>query len=164
MPDGTSENRQMDLGRSGDVRHKGEIEVLSFNWGVHQQKSGSASSSGSLTAHRADFQDLSVVKALDKSSPKLMLACADGTHLKTARLELCRAGGDKQPYMEYKFTDVIITSVRPGGAGQGDALPLEEVSFAYGKAEWKYTQLKVEGGGAAGNVAGGWDLKAGKKV
>ena len=151
-------------GESTDDKHPGEIEVLSYSWGVSQQKSGSASSHGSHTAGRADFNDFSIVKAIDKASPKLMLACADGTHLKSIRLELCRAGGDKQPYMEYKFTDVIVTSFRPGGNGHGEALPLEEVSFAFGKAEWKYTQTKVEGGKAAGNVAGGWDLKVNKKV
>jgi type VI secretion system secreted protein Hcp len=151
-------------GESTDDKHKAEIEVLSYSWGVNQQKSASASSGGSLTANRASFQDFSIVKAIDKASPKLMLACADGTHIKGIRLEICRAGGDKQPYMEYKFTDVIVTSFRPGGSGHGEALPLEEVSFAYGKAEWKYTQTKVEGGKAAGNVAGGWDLKANKKV
>lgn len=151
-------------GESTDDKHKAEIEVLSYSWGVNQQKSGSASSAGNLASGRASFQDFSVVKAIDKASPKLMLACADGTHIKTIRLEICRAAGDKQPYMEYKFTDVIVTSFRPGGSGHGEALPLEEVSFAYGKAEWKYTQTKVEGGKAAGNVAGGWDLKANKKV
>ena len=49
-------------------------------------------------------------------------------------LELCKAGGDKQKYMAYKFSDVLISSVRPGGSSQGgDALPLEEVSIRFGK-------------------------------
>src|ERR1041385_8291781 len=75
-----------------------------------------------------------------------------------------RAGGDKQPFMNYKMTDVLITSVHPGGTGKGEAIPLEEVSISFGKIEWKYTQTKVQGGRAAGNVAGGWDLKTNKKV
>jgi type VI secretion system secreted protein Hcp len=111
-------------GESTDDKHKGEIEVLSFSWGVSQQTSGSASSAGSLTSQRADFHDFAVVKAIDKASPLLMLQCADGTHIKSVRLELCRAGGDKQPYMEYKFTDVVITAVRPGGSAHGnESLP-----------------------------------------
>jgi type VI secretion system secreted protein Hcp len=152
-------------GESTDDKHKKEIEVLSFSWGVSQQRSASASSAGNLSSQRADFGDFSVVKALDKTSPPLMLACADGTHLKSIRLELCRASGDKQPYMEYKFTDVIVTNVRPGGSAHGaEALPVEEVSFAYGKVEMAYTQTKVEGGRAAGKIPAGWDLKANKKV
>ncbi len=151
-------------GESTDDKHKKEIEILSFSWGVSQQRSASASSAGSLSSQRADFHDFSVVKAIDAASPKLLLACADGTHLKSIRLELCRSGGDKQPYMEYKFTDVIVTNFKPGGSGHGEALPLEEVSFAYGKAEWAYTQTKVEGGRGAGKIPAGWDLKANKKV
>jgi len=151
-------------GESTDDKHKDQVEVLSFNWGVSQRASGSASSAGSLTAERADFQPFVIVKALDMASPKLALACATGEHVKEVVLELCRSGGDKQPYMEYKMTDAIVTSVRPGGSGHGENVPLEEVSFSYGKIEWKYTQTKVEGGKGSGNVAGGWDLKTNKKV
>lgn len=39
--------------------------------------------------------------------------------------------------MEYKLTDVIITSVRPGGSG--DAIPIEEVSFTYQHIQIQYT-------------------------
>lgn len=151
-------------GESTDDKHKGEVEVLSYSWGATQRASASASSAGSITSERADFHPFTIVKALDKASPKLYLSCASGEHLKSVRLELCRAGGDKQPYMEYKMTDVIVTSVRPGGSGQGESVPLEEVSFSYGKIEWKYTQTKVEGGKGAGNVVAGWDLKTNKKV
>lgn len=151
-------------GESTDDKHKNEIEVLSFSWGVTQPTSGSVSTAGSLSAERAQFQDLMITKAIDKASPKLAIACASGEHFKSARLELCRAGGDKQPYMEYKLTDVMVTSVHPGGSGKGESLPLEQVSFAYGKVELKYTQLKVEGGRESGNVVAGWDLKANRKV
>ena len=151
-------------GESTDDKHKKEVEVLSFHWGITQQRSASASSAGSLSSQRADFQDFSIVKAIDLASPKLALACADGTHLKSVRLEICRSGGDKQPYMEYKFTDVIITGFKSGGSGHGEVLPLEEVAFGYGKAEWAYTQTKVEGGKGSGKVPAGWDLKSNKKV
>jgi type VI secretion system secreted protein Hcp len=151
-------------GESTDDKHKDEIEILSYSCGVAQAASASASTAGSLSAERASFSDFSIVKAIDKASPKLMLACASGEHLRSARLEICRAGGDKQPYMEYKMTDVIVTSVRPGGSGHGESLPLEEVSFNYGKIEWKYVKTKVEGGRASGNIVAGWDLKANKKV
>ncbi|MEW6730064.1 MAG: type VI secretion system tube protein Hcp [Acidobacteriota bacterium] len=151
-------------GESTDEKHKKEIEVLSFSWSVSQPTSASPSTAGSLSAERAQFGDLVIVKAIDKASPKLMEACCSGEHLKSARLEMCRAGGDKEPYMEYKLTDVLVTSVRPGGSGHGETVPLEEISFAYGKIEWKYTKLNVETGKAAGAVPGGWDLKLNKKV
>lgn len=152
-------------GESTDSKHKNWIEVLSFSWGVTQPTSASASSGGGASAERADFQDFSVVKALDKASPKLMLACADGTHIDEVVLDLCRAGGDKLKYTEYKLSNVIVSRYSPGGASQGgETLPLEEVSFNYGKVEITYTQQARAGGRGHGNVAAGWDLQANKKV
>ncbi len=147
-------------GESTDDKHKEWIEILSFSWGVSQAGSGSASSGGSLSAERADFQDFSIVKALDNASPQLYLACAKGIHLDDVELELCRAGGDKEKYMSYKMEDVLVSSTRPGGSAQGgEALPLEEVSFVYGKITWEYTYTDPHGGGGGGANPTHWDLK-----
>ena len=152
-------------GESTDDAHTDEIEVLSYNTGVSQTASGSASSGGGASSERADFQDFSIVKALDKASPKLAVACADGTHIAEVVLAPCRAGGEKLQYMEYKLTDCIITAVRPGGSSKGqESLPLEEVSFNYGRIEWTYTQQKRTDGSGGGNVAAGWDLETNAKV
>lgn len=152
-------------GESTDDAHADWIEVLSYSTGVSQTASGSASSGGGASSERADFQDFSIVKALDKASPKLSVACADGTHISEVVLELCRAGGDKVKYMEYKLSDCIVSSHRPGGSSQGgETLPLEEVSFNYGKIEWTYTQQQRTDGSGGGNVAGGWDLEKNVKV
>lgn len=152
-------------GESSDDAHKDWIEVLSFSSGVSQTASGSASSGGGASAERADFQDFSIVKTLDKASPKIALACADGTHIKSIILELCRAGGDKVKYMEYKMTNCIVSSFHPGGSAQGgETLPLEEVTFNFGKIEWIYTQQKRADGSGGGNVAAGWNLEKNAKV
>lgn len=152
-------------GESTDDKHANWIEVLSYSTGLSQTASGSASTAGGATSQRADFQDFSIVKALDKASPKIAVACADGTHIKSVILELCRAGGDKVKYMEYKLSNCIISSVRPGGSSAGnETLPLEEVAFNYGKIEWTYTQQKRGDGSGGGQVAAGWDLEKNKKV
>jgi type VI secretion system secreted protein Hcp len=152
-------------GESTDDKHKDWIEVLSFSTGITQPTSGSASTAGGATSERANFQDFSVVKALDKASPKIALACADGTHIKEVILELCRAGGDKVKYMEYKLSNCIISSYRPGGSAKGgETLPLEELSFNYGMIEWTYTQQKRADGSGGGQVAAGWDLEKNTKV
>jgi type VI secretion system secreted protein Hcp len=152
-------------GESTDDKHADWIEVLSYSCGITQPTSGSASTGGGATAERANFQDFSIVKVLDKASPKIALACADGTHIKEVILELCRAGGEKVKYMEYKLGNCIISSCRPGGSAQGgETLPLEEVSFNYGKIEWTYVQQKRADGSGGGQVAAGWDLEKNKKV
>jgi type VI secretion system secreted protein Hcp len=150
-------------GESTDDKHKEWIEILSFSWGVSQMGSGAASSGGSLSSERADFADFSIVKTLDNASPQLYLACSNGTHLGDIELELCRAGGEKEKYMSYKMEDVLVTSARPGGSSQGgEALPLEEVSFRYGKITWEYTYTDPHGGAGSGANPTHWDLKANK--
>jgi type VI secretion system secreted protein Hcp len=105
---------------------------------------------------------LVVQKLFDKASPKAAQACAAGDHFANAVLTLNRAGGDKQPYMEYKMSDVMISSVQVGGAGEG-GVPTESWSLHYGKIDMKYTQIGLDGK-PAGNIGGGWDLKKNKKI
>ena len=52
--------------------------------------------------------------------------------------------------MEYKFQDILVSSVQPKGTIT-DVLPLEEVSFNYGKIEWTYT---LDGN----SVTTGWNV------
>jgi len=150
-------------GESTDDKHKDWIEVLSYSHGVSQPTSGSVSSGGSRSSERVDHADFTIRKVLDKASPKLALACCKGEHITDVTLTLNRATGDKQKYMEYKLSDVIVRSVRPGGSTkEGETLPIEEVSFAYGKIEWTYTATDHATGKAAGEVKANWDLKSNK--
>jgi type VI secretion system secreted protein Hcp len=77
-------------GESLDAKHKDEIEVLSFSWGVaHSGSAGSGSGSG---AGKATFQDLSIVHGIDKATPELLKACATGLHIKDATITHRKAG------------------------------------------------------------------------
>lgn len=142
-------------GESGDESHRGWIEVSSYSWGVSQPARGLATTGGQ-SAERADFQDFTVVKTIDKASPKLVLACCKGTVLDDITLELCRAGGDKEKYMSYKMEDVIVSSFQPSS---GTDLPTENVSFSYGKFTNTYFELAHGSGRARGNIEMSWDLK-----
>jgi type VI secretion system secreted protein Hcp len=150
-------------GESTDDKHKDWIEVLSYSHGLSQPASGSSSSGGGRSAERCNHQDFSIVKTLDKASPKLALYCCNGTHIPKITIELCRASGDKQKYMQYVLSESIVSSVRPGGSSHGgEELPLEEVSFNYGKIEWVYTETDHKTGKAKGDVKANWDLTANK--
>jgi type VI secretion system secreted protein Hcp len=150
-------------GESQDDKHKEWIELHSFSMGISQIVGGQRSTTGAATGGRCDHQDLSVVKNLDKTTPKLNLFCCNGTHIKKIELELCRATGDKQLYYKVTMLDNIITSIRPGGSAKGgDSLPLEEVSFNYGEINWEYTQTDHKTGKPAGKVAAKWSLVTNK--
>ena len=150
-------------GESTDDKHKDWIEILSYHWGVSQGSAGARSTGGAASTGRTDHSDFSIVHVLDKASPKLFLSCCKGEHIKNIVVECCRATGDKQKYMEYKLSDVLVSSVRPGGASQGgESLPLEEVSFNYGKIELKYTVTNHKTGKPEGDVPASWDLTTNK--
>jgi len=150
-------------GESTDEKHKDWIQILSYSHSMAQAGGNGASATGGRTAGSVDVHDFSVVKTLDKASPKLALACCNGEHLPHVTVELCRAGKDKQKYMEYKLSDAVVSAVRPGGSAHGsDSLPLEEVSFRFSKIEWTYTAIDNQSGQPKGNVSGYWDLAQNK--
>jgi len=151
-------------GESSDDKHKEWIEVLSYSHGASQPSSGRTSSSGGHSAGRVDLADFVVTKYLDKSSPKLALACCNGEHIKEISVELCRATGEKGRYMEYKMSDVIVRSVSPAGSGgEQNPLPVEQVAFSFNKIEWTYTEYGADGK-KKGDIKTGWDAAANKKV
>ncbi len=93
-------------GESSDSKHSGWIEVTDCDMEINQTISNTASSAGGASAERADFSDFRFCKQMDKASPKLALACANGTHFDAITVELCRAGTekvkfqDKSPYQQ----------------------------------------------------------------
>jgi type VI secretion system secreted protein Hcp len=150
-------------GESTDDKHKDWIEVLWYQHAVNQPISGSRSSGGGASAERANHNDFCIRKTLDKASPKLFLASCSGEHIGEVVLELCRATGDKQKYMEYKMSDVIIVKCSPSGESKApESLPLEDVAFNYGKIELTYTATDHKTGKGAGDVKAHWDATANK--
>ena len=144
-------------GESSDDKHKDEIEVLSFSWGVAH--AGVSAGSGAA-AGKATFQDLSIVHHIDKASPLLLKACATGTHIKDATITHRKAGKGQQEYLVVKLNDVIITGVTHGGAsGQPFS---ENVSLAFAKVDLEYKPQKPDGSLDAG-IHFKYDLKANKE-
>jgi len=121
-------------GESLDDKHKDEIEVLSFSWGVANAGVISAGSGGGTG--KATFQDLSIVHHIDKASPSLLKACAAGTHIKDAIITHRKAGKGQQEYLIVKMSDVIITGVTHGGGG-GQPYS-ESVILAFAKVDLEY--------------------------
>jgi type VI secretion system secreted protein Hcp len=145
-------------GESIDDKHKDEIEILSYSWGVIS--SGSAATSSGAGTGKATFHDLVVVHNIDKASPDLMRACATGTHLKDATITHRKAGKGQQEFLVVKMNDVIITGVTHGNAtGQQSS---ETVSLAFAKVDLEYKPQKPDGSLDA-SIHFKYDLKANKE-
>lgn len=90
------------------------------------------------------------MKALEKASPKLALLCSNGQHMTEVRLVLCRDDGHKSQYMEYRISDVIVSSFNYHGSSGIEERPVEEVSLNYARIEWTYTEHDPVTGKAKG--------------
>ena len=147
-------------GESLDDKHKDEIEVLSFSWGVTNPAVISGGSGGGGGAGKATFHDLSIVHNLDKASPLLLRACATGMHIKDAVITHRKAGKGQQEYLTFKFRDVVISSFQTGGSEE-TPVPTDSVSFSFAKLEVEYKPEKSDGSlGAAVDFR--YDLKTNK--
>ena len=145
-------------GESLDDKHKDEIEVLSFSWGV--ANAVPIASGGGAGAGKATFQDLSIVHAVDKASPLLLKACATGTHIKDATITHRKSGKGQQEYLVFKLNDVIITGVTHGGSG-GQTIA-ESVTIAFAKVDLEYKPQRSDGSLDAG-IHFKYDLKTNKE-
>lgn len=65
-------------GEALDNDHKDWIEMLSYQFGMTQDISTTASSAGGAAAGRAHLGDLQVTKHIDRASPKLFESAASG--------------------------------------------------------------------------------------
>src|SRR5262245_920987 len=88
-------------GESSREGHVGEIEIESFSWG--ESHAGSAAHGGGGGAGKVSMQDFHFTMRSGKSSPKLMLACASGQHIKQAILIGMRGGEKPQQFLKYRL-------------------------------------------------------------
>ena len=148
-------------GEALDSKHKDWIEIKSYNFGVSQEISETASSAGGATAGRSHFSDFHVSKVVDKASAKLFETCAKGTHIPKIIIHVNRAGGDQVKYLEITLEQVLISSFTHSANTEGD-LPVENFTLNYAKIKTAYTQQKRTDGQGGGQIAGGWDRTANK--
>jgi len=129
-------------GEARDKTHKEEIDVLAWSWGM--SNSGSAHVGGGVGAGKANVQDLSLTKYIDKSSCDLMLACCTGKHYTDATLVVRKAGTTPLEYLTITMTEVMVTAVSTGGSGGEDRLT-ENVTLNFAKVKVDYKEQTATG-------------------
>jgi len=149
-------------GESQDKTFKNAIDLESWSFGATNSGSmGHAGGGGG--SGKVKFEDFHFTMRSNKASPKLMLACASGEHIKKAVLTCRKAGKDQQVFLKYTFSDCIVSSFQQGGGSSGEILPTDSISLNYGKIEKEYKAQKPDGT-MDGAITAGWNLVQNSKV
>lgn len=131
-------------GESTDVKHKGEIEILSFTQSFINTVS-IGSSTGGAGAGKVECGAITMMKNIDASSPFLLKGVATGQHFKDAVISF-RSGSSKDSSDYYVITmqDVFVTELSQTDSADPnrifEKLVVNAVSF-----EFKYSPLTVKG-------------------
>ena len=141
-------------GESRDDRHKDEIDIESFSWGETQ--SGTFAVGGGGGSGKVSMQDFHFTMPVNKASPALFLACAQGDHIKNAILTCRKAGKDQQEFMKVTMNDVLVSSFQIGGAG--GVVPTDQISLNFAKIEVEYQEQDATGK-LVGSIKKWFDLK-----
>jgi type VI secretion system secreted protein Hcp len=133
-------------GESRDSKHKEEIDVLAWSWGMTQ--SGTMHMGGGGGAGKVNVQDLSLTKYIDKSSHNLIMAACNGKHFKQALLTVRKAGEKPLEYIKITMKEVLVSGISTGGSGGEDRLT-ENVTLNFSWFKVEYTPQKADGSGEA---------------
>jgi type VI secretion system secreted protein Hcp len=144
-------------GESTDERHRNEIEVLSWSFGLSTTVSRPGTGTGAGTG-RPTFEDLQVEATVSAATPLLFKACAAGTHVRTAVLAGVRAAGaNPLEFLTISLQDVLVTSAHQADSEAG--VPTDHVALRYAKVTVSY-QPQSPTGAALPAVVAGWDVRA----
>ena len=147
-------------GESMDDAHKDEIDVLSWSWGMTQ--SGTTHTGTTGGTGKVSVQDLELTKYVDKSSPSLMLNCANGRHVSEAILTVRKAGGENPvEFLVITLTEVLVSSVSIDANSADDRLT-ENVTLNFAKVNVEYTATDPTGK-PSGSTIMSWDIPLNKE-
>ncbi|GAB2889462.1 type VI secretion system receptor/chaperone Hcp [Uliginosibacterium flavum] len=141
-------------GESQDAKHKGEIDVLAWSWGLSQ--SGTSHMGGGAGAGKVNVQDISITKYVDKSTTPLILNTCKGAHIDEAVLVVRKAGTSPLEYIKITMKQVMVSSLSTGGSGGEDRLT-ENVSLNFAEFKVEYCEQKKDGSGEAPSTAA-WNI------
>jgi type VI secretion system secreted protein Hcp len=146
-------------GESGHADHKGEIEIVSFSFGVSNPTSAGKIGSGS-GAGKPTFQAISFTAYTSKASPGLMAACAQLSHKAKAVLTGRKSGEGQKDYFLIKLENVAVSSYNVTASGD---VPMDIFTLSYDKVTIEYKPQDSKGS-TGGAVTAGFDISATKKI
>jgi type VI secretion system Hcp family effector len=139
---------------SGFEKH---IELSGWSWNVTQTGSAGSGTGGSTGVSK--IADLTVTGPLDKSYPVLSQAAANGVHVDTAELTICKSGGDLLPFLKHKLSGGLISGVSASGAlaPDGTSVQMMTITLNFASIDFEYTPQGL-GGAGEGSTTGSIDV------
>jgi type VI secretion system secreted protein Hcp len=129
-------------GESRDDKHKDEIDVLGWSWGIKthfDMATGGASG-------KATIKELRILKHADRASTPLMLAAVNNEVIKKAVLTVRKAGTTQQEYFKLTIEKGRITSYDvQAPESETSAELLESVTLSFQKIEVEYRMQGDDG-------------------
>ena len=131
-------------GESQVSQHLGEIDVLSWGWGVTRDASQTSAARSVGGAAKVSANALVITKYIDSASPVLFQSAIQGKRIAEATFVIIKMGG-RSPieFVKIKLKDVVVTSVKTGIAAPNDRFT-EEVSLTFASAEYTYVPQKAD--------------------
>jgi type VI secretion system secreted protein Hcp len=127
-------------GESTDAKHKGEIDVLAWSWGLSREV---ASPGGGATGP-TKIESVSIQKLVDLASPLLLSASAQNKRISDGMLTTRKAGMGGAEFLLFKMTNVVVTSVNVA-ASEATNAPTENVNLSFSKLELTYRATNPNG-------------------
>jgi type VI secretion system secreted protein Hcp len=140
-------------GVDGESRlEPGAVDVDGYSYEIRSPRdaaSGQASGKRSAAGGGGggSVSDITFMCKLGKATPKLMLACATGEHIKQAILVCRKTGGDGIPvtFLKITMSDVMVSSYSSTGAS-GDVVPTDSFSLNFTKIEFRFSWGETQTG------------------
>ena len=143
-------------GESQGLSNRDGIDVLRFGWGESQHaptQSGLGAGVGQVRVG-----DLEVTAGTNGASPKLMVACASGQHIATARLTCSLPDAVNAPFLVITLSSVRVSRYQVAGATADGTLPTDEIALNFREIKIEYCARRPDG--ALGQaVTGEWNVQ-----
>lgn len=122
--------------------HEGWIELNSFQWGVGRGISSPTGGSADRESSAPSVSEITVSKATDNASPKLLNEALQGEGVKVV-IDFCKTDKSKlEVYMTYTLTDSMVSGYSLSSGGDR---PTESLSLNFTKIEYKNIPQSIKG-------------------
>jgi len=140
-------------GSSVDSTHANWCDVQSFS------REASAAAGGAVRRAAAQFSAITIVREIDKASPKLEEALVRGAVIPTVTIEATAAFGSgiRQVYYRLQLTNVRITRFAQSASVASEAPIVEEVALSFETARVTFVDFDSRGR-SRGNVEYSWTV------